>query len=480
MAHGMHPEVERTMRHIFKRCVQCPANETPTCPDCAKGEICSLIPQDCNNCAHMVCIANPNPAPKSDKTNVGAIAGGVIGGVVFMAVVVFFLWRFWIKKRREQQDLETEEWEEDDIAQQKHTQQFNAMRSDTASTRTKGSIANSILSRASNIIQIAYIPGVTNRNGSGHNSLLANTPVPPIPAAYRDNARGTTTPKSPLSNAGDALFFRPGDLRDSTYSDGSSIRSANNRYTQYTRQSITPSLARSSVMSDIYRDDATAEPMPPMPVQRIMRGAPKMVSVKSQGSSPSESPGSESAPSTVKVMMPGQASSNSSPSSNTGSFVKATPIVVGKNKGRFPIARQNSDSSLTPSAKHAPAVPSPLVETSTESGDEEEHARARRSLIQATARAADPAPLIQPLESPFFDASELQTAASSSAADRPNPYAAMSKTVGHQRAVRNDRGPGGLSAVIEEAAKRASQDRDHDGTGGKRDSSPFSDAHAAK
>ncbi|EME46463.1 hypothetical protein DOTSEDRAFT_70460 [Dothistroma septosporum NZE10] len=474
MGRGTNHQVERTLRAIFKRCVDCPTNETPTCPDCAKGEICSLIPQDCNNCAHMVCIANPNPAPANDKTNVGAIAGGVIGGVLFMAIIVFFLWRFWIKKRREQQELEAEEWEDDEIAQQKHTQQFNAMRSDAASTRTRGSIANSILSRASNIIQIAYIPGVTNRNGSGHNSLLSSAPVPPIPAAYRN-----TTPKSPLSNEGDALFFRPGDLRDSTYSDGSSIRSANNRDTQYTRQSITPSLARSSVMSDIYRDDATTEPMPPMPAQRLIRGAPKMVSVRSQGSSPSQSPGSESAPSAVKVMMPGQSSSNSSPSSNTGSFVKATPIVVGKSKGRFPIARQNSDSSSTPSARHVPAVPSPLVETLTESEDEEEHTRARRSLIQATPRAADPAPLIQPLESPFFDASEMQTPASSSAAGRPNPYAAMSKTVGHQRPVRSDRGPGGLSAVIEEAAKRASQDPEYD-ICGKRDSSPFSDAHAAQ
>lgn len=473
MASGMSSEVERNLRTIFKRCVKCPT-ETPTCPDCPSGQICSLVPQDCNACAHMTCIANPSPAPASQKTNVGAIAGGVIGGVAFMAIVMFFLWRFWIKKRREQQDLEAEEWEEDEISQSKRVTQFNAMRSDAASTRTRGSIANSILSRASNIIQIAYIPGVTNRNGSGHNSLLATAPVPPIPAAYANS-----TPKSPLSNEGDALFFRPGDLRGSTYSDGSSIRSGNNRDTQYTRQSITPSLARSSMMSDVYRDDATDVPMP---ATRVVRAAPRMVSVKSsQASSPaSESPPSSSSPSTVKVMVPEQ---NNSPTGSPavgagGGFAKATQVTVGKGKGRFPIARQASDSSLNPQLKHAPAKSSPLVETATESDEDEEHARARRSLMDATSRAADPAPLIQPLESPFFDASETQTAASSSAAGRPNPYASMAASVRNERPRRGSRGPGGLSAVIEEAAKRASQDPDHEGIGGKREESPFSDAHA--
>lgn len=464
-------EVERNLRTIFKRCVKCPT-ETPTCPDCPGGEICSLVPQDCNACAHMTCIANPSPAPATDKTNVGAIAGGVIGGVAFMAVVMFFLWRFWIKKRREQQELEAEEWEEDDISQQKRTTHFNAMRSDAASTRTRGSIANSILSRASNIIQIAYIPGVTNRNGSGHNSLLATAPVPPIPAAYANS-----TPKSPLSNEGDALFFRPGDLRDSTWSDGSSIRSGNNRDTQYTRQSITPSLARSSMMSDVYRDDATDVPMP---ATRVVRAAPRMVSVKlSQASSPSSESPQSSSPNTVKVMVPEQ---NNSPTASAavgnGGFTKATKVTVGKGKGRFPIARQASDSSVTSQVKHAPAVSSPLVETATESDDEDEHARARRSLINATSRAADPAPLIQPLESPFFDASELQAEGSASSTSGPNPYASMAASVRNERPRRGSRGPGGLSAVIEEAAKRASQGTEHGEAGAKRDASPFSDAHA--
>ncbi|KAK5120673.1 hypothetical protein LTR85_006031 [Meristemomyces frigidus] len=475
--------VERAMRTIFKRCVQCP-DTTPSCPTCKDSEICSLVPQDCNTCQHMTCITNPSAAPKSAGPNVGAIAGGVIGGVVVVAIVVFLVWRFWIKKRREQQELEAEEWEDDDIAQQKATHQFNAMHTDAASTRTRGSLANSILSRASNIIQIAYIPGVTNRNGSGHNSLLGVGPVPPIPAAHR-----SAPPKSPLSNEGDELFFRPGDLRDSTYSATSSLQSGN-RDTQYTRQSITPSLARSSVHSEVYRDDATQMPMP---AQTVMRAAPRMVSVKSSSSgSPSESPDSKTPMSEhdyaqfaantpagkgkgVQVVMPGQAerpSTSSSQQSQGSQYVKAKQVTVGS-KGRFPV-RQVSDASTSAStvSKHAPAVSSPLAELDDSDEDEEEHARARRSHI-----ASSP-PSIQPVESPFFDASEHPPSAAAQA--RANPYATMGKTIGtslEDRPKRGGRGMGALSDIIEEATRRASRVPSHEGLGGKRDLSPFSDDH---
>lgn len=65
---------------------------------------------------------------------------------------------------------------------------------------------------------------------------------------------------------------------------------------------------------------------------------------------------------------------------------------------------------------------------------------------------------------------------------RPNPYASMASSVSRQdRPWRGERGPGGLSAVIEEATKRASRGVSHDGMGGKsggdRDSSPFTDEH---
>jgi protein OPY2 len=98
----------------------------------------------------MTCINNPNPAPTSSGPNVGAIAGGVVGGIAFVVIVVFMVYWFWIKKRREEQDAELEEeWQQDDITSQKRNTRFTSMH-DAASTRTRGSLANSILSRASN------------------------------------------------------------------------------------------------------------------------------------------------------------------------------------------------------------------------------------------------------------------------------------------------------------------------------------------
>ena len=416
----------------------------------------------------MTCIDNPN-APPSSGPNVGAIAGGVIGGVAFILLAVFVLWRFWIKKRREQQEQEALEWEEDDIAHHKSFNGLQPMRSDAASTRTRGSFANSILSRASNIIQIAYIPGVTNRNGNGHNSMA---PVPPIPARYAN-----TTPKSPLGNEGDALFFRPDDLRGSTYS--ASSRGSSKRDTQYTRQSITPSLARSSMASEVYRDDATTEPMPAITAARAL---PRMVSVKSsQVSSPTPSSHSDTSASTIKFMVPSQWQSATGPASlrngSTGSVVRATQVTVsGQGKGRFPV-RQASDASSAPSIRRLAIPRSPLVEISLESDtSDDEHARARRSLL-TDFRESTPPPLIETDENPFADDSEQ----SMPFLLQPNAYASAPAST-TENSPSDDKPPENrrLSAVIEDATKRASRAPTHDGIGGQRDISPFSDVHATQ
>jgi hypothetical protein len=402
---------------------------------------------------------------------VGAIAGGVVGGIAFVAIVVFLLWRFHIKKKRAQQDLEAEEWEGDDIAAQKTTQSFHAMHQDAASTRTRGSLSNSIISRMSNVIHIAYIPGVTNRNGH-------DTPVPPIPAARRDLAR------SPLANDDGALFFRPGDLRDSTYSGTSDF--TDRRDTQYTRASITPSLARSSIASAIYTNNVD-----PMPAQQIVRVAPRMVSVKTSSSqSPSsETANSASPPTTsgsdtvqfaantpagkgkpVQVMMPGQIDRSATGSiKSNASYGKAQQITLGgsKSKGRFPISRDGSTSS----SKHTPSVSSPLAENGAPNSPE-------RGVKDCSPTALSPinaSPASQPAESPFFDASEAPSAPNP--VPRPNPYASMTSSVVRSREdrARGGRGPGALSAVIEEATRRASEVNSIAGV--KRDSSPFTDAH---
>lgn len=398
-------DVERTLRTIFKRCVEC-GTGTPACPKCPSGQVCSLIPESCNTCASMTCIPNGQTPQKSSGPNVGAIAGGVVGGVAVVAIATFLVWWFFIRHKRR---LQLEEiWEADDIATQKHQSQFNMQRAERSSVHTVNSVAASFLSRASNFIPIAYIPGVMNRDGRPD-----VPPVPPIPAA-----RGP--PGSGHSSNADALFFRPGDLRDSTYSNTSSL---DNRSTFFGRPSITPSLARSSIAT--YRDDAVVNPMP---AQTVLRGKANVVSVKSsQANSPSGTPLEEidamdfaQRGTQVPVMMPSQ---SDGPMLSSASYGKPTLLTLQKKpspaKGRFPV---RGESSVKPN------VSSPLA------FHQEEDAHSDSESFQT-------------MGSPFRDSAQT---------------------------------PGGLSAVIEEATKRASRIQLHPELGrAARDESPFGDEHEA-
>lgn len=246
---------------LFRRCVQGCSNITPSCPQCPSNQICSLVPPTCDECQKTICIAAsaaPSTITNSNKSsgsgpNVGAIAGGVIGGVLTIAAVTYLVWRFCIKTKRQQ--YEQEDWTEDPSESMPTEKDFTMRRDARASTHTVASIASTVLTRASNIIQIAYIPGVTNRSAPSTPGLLV-PPVPPIPIAL---SSASSSPRYEQEH-----FFMPGDLRDSTYS-GISDRT---------------SYARTSVASTIYGKNAIVSPVP---AQTVIRGKAAVVSVKSNG-----------------------------------------------------------------------------------------------------------------------------------------------------------------------------------------------------
>jgi hypothetical protein len=220
----------------------------------------------CQECQKTVCVARsvapsqistPSTA-KSSGPNTGAIAGGVIAGVALIAVAVYLVWRFCIKPKRQQ--FQQEDWAEDPTENEDAEKDFTMRRDARASTHTVGSIASSALTRASNIIQIAYIPGVTNRSAPSTPGVLV-PPVPPIPIALSDSG---STPRYEQEH-----FFMPGDLRDSTYS-GVSDRT---------------SYARTSVASTIYGKNAVVSPIP---AQTVIRGKAAVVSVRSNGAGSGE------------------------------------------------------------------------------------------------------------------------------------------------------------------------------------------------
>lgn len=475
--------------HLNKRCIQCEKAQL-SCDgrSCAKNEVCVQISQTCDECAHTTCAVDPMAqveAPK--KPNVGAIAGGVIGGVAAIAILTFIVWKFCLKgKRRPYSEADFQEMDMQE--QEKVENDFASRRSARASTHTVASMASSVLTRASNIIQIAYIPGVTNRSGPGSPDLLV-PPVPPIPSMSPSSGVS-----SPYSTA-DQHFFLP-DFRDSMASQSTAGRT-----------SIAPSLARASVASTMYRQNAIVSPLP---AQTIVRGKAAVVSVKSNGSSPAETPGLEAPPvpqidpkhsnKSLRIQMPGvmglspansvrstaqlgpvralnitkkkSSDLSSTPPKSSGTSVNSSSFsndrtAVNTPEVLVPVARPLTDFSITSSddgVSHARARQIGDDDSDSDEDSDEEHARAHRTLLRNSAsdRDSDAFTDIQDTptqnQSPFTDSSALEP-----------PRPAMSQRITSYDTSLGLRTP--MTPIVEEApSKRGS-------TVSRREQSPFSDNH---
>ncbi|KAF2630528.1 hypothetical protein BU25DRAFT_259471 [Macroventuria anomochaeta] len=481
-------DARRELEHVlFKRCVVCDSGgKSLSCDgmNCSGGKVCILTPQSCDACASVSCQIDPT-APKntSSKPNVGAIAGGVIGGVAVIAILVFVIWKYCLKGKR--RPISEMEWQQEEMEhEEKADNDFASRRSARASTHTVASMASSVLTRASNIIQIAYIPGVTNRSGPGSPDVLV-PPVPPIPAMSPSSGMG-----SPYSNA-DQHFFVP-DFRDSMASDSTGGR-----------QSIAPSLARNSVASTMYRQNAIVSPLP---AQTVVRGKAAVVSVKSNGSNtPEDALSMMSTPPVpqidpkhaqqvkpIRIQMPGLSSKSSIQSTATLGPVRALNITKKKSSDTTP--PKSSSSSFNSSDRTAVATPEALVpparpltnfsiassdsgvsharacqtvslaDSDSESDDEEDHQRSRQSLLRNSLSSRDsgvtdiqdatPTGLVD-LRSPFSDTLAI---------DRTDRPAIGSRITSYD----TDRSRMPMTPIVEESERRAS-------AMSKRDQSPFAD-----
>ncbi|RMD39519.1 hypothetical protein DV735_g5608, partial [Chaetothyriales sp. CBS 134920] len=283
------PLFEATALSLFKRCVQCP-DQSPSCPSCASDETCQLITQSCDSCASTKCVkigALPGQIASKPSTPIGAIVGGVVGGVVVVAIAIFLFYWFYIRRRRQA----ALSWNPPEKRDQKTLHQF-----DRQSAR---SVASTVLSRASNVIQIAYIPGVTVRSPPDSPGNMP-PPMPSLPGASNlSSVQG--------SPAVEQHYFMPSDLRSSTWSDSSSSIDP--------RVSVTPSLARTT----LYGEGAIIAP-----VQQASRAQANVVSVKS-GSSSSPSIASSRTPPVPQVPRLGNGNS-----SIVAKKVTARPIEIRK------------------------------------------------------------------------------------------------------------------------------------------------------
>jgi hypothetical protein len=482
-------DIENVFR-LEKRCVQCD-NAQLTCDGkvCPANQLCIQTTQTCDECAQVVCSVDPMaPKENPNKPNVGAIAGGVIGGVAVIAVLTFIIWKYCLKgKRRPYSEADFQEMDMQE--QEKIENDFASRRSARASTHTVASMASSVLTRASNIIQIAYIPGVTNRSGPGSPDLLV-PPVPPIPTMSPSSGVS-----SPYSTA-DQHFFLP-DFRDSMASTSTAGRT-----------SIAPSLARASVASTMYRQNAIVSPLP---AQTIVRGKAAVVSVKSNGSSPAETPNLETPPvphidpkhtgKQIRIQMPGvmgispansvrstaqlgpvralnitkkkSSDLNSTPpkSVSTSSSFSNDRTAVNTPEVLVPKARPLTGGSLTSSddgMTHARARRVGDVDLDSDSDSDEEHARAHRTLLRNSASDRDSDVFTEvhnttptPRQSPFADSSSLEP-----------PRPAMSQRITSYDTSLGLRTP--MTPIVEEApSNRAS-------AVSRRDQSPFSDSNRSE
>lgn len=338
-----------------------------------------------------------------------------MAGVFAIGIVTYLVWRFCIKTKRT--PLEQEPWDDDEARSVDAAEKaFSQRRDQRASTHTVHSIASTVLTRASNIIQIAYIPGVTNRATPTSPTVLV-PPVPPIPIAISQ----ANTPRT----TDDQHFFVPGDLRDSTYSALSGYTDR----TSYARTSYAP---RSSVASTIYGKNAVIVATP----QTGMRAKPEMVSVRSKAS------GGSATPPVPSVDYEKYSGALRPPSPTGSTFSIGSTFLNNVSASTAMAARPQLVRVGSVNSKKTVASKSKLSEVGSSPPRE-----------SGTIRESQAGTLIDdsptPSQGPFADPPDLRSPKSTTS----------------------------LSAVIEEATRRASQREPGDQKG--RERSPFGDEHAS-
>lgn len=170
---------------LYKRdCVTC--SGTPSCSSCDDGYECVLTVQTCDSCPEAQCQAVAS-APSSSASasagggshvNAGAIAGGVVGGLVALAIILAaILWKCVYSKSARQRRLAKQgAFGDADItpnvdAEAGFFEKQRARDSQYTKRMSTGTVST-VVTRGSNVIPIAYIPGVTNRS---------TEEVPPMP-----------------------------------------------------------------------------------------------------------------------------------------------------------------------------------------------------------------------------------------------------------------------------------------------------------
>ena len=490
-ANAVNEEADFSSPLLFKRCAVCPS-QPPPCPSCAPDQICTLTGGGCNTCAVSNCVQLGSTPSSTSAPSPGApagpIAGGVIGGILFICLVTFLVRIFYIRaklaERRRQQHYG--DWPDAATSEEKDVDEVSMQRERRNSVR---SIASTVLTRASNVIQIAYIPGVTNR--SEHSTPDLIPPVPPIPAFSPAHSSAST----PAATTADQHFFMPSDLRDSTFSDYTVDRNS------YARTSV----ATSRVPSTAYRGSAIVNTIP---AQTAIRGKANPVAVKSNGkNSPVDSPRSQTPP--VPVVRRNQyGARNDNIQTNTTSPIvarsgvpKAVTVTKAPSHGNLLAAAGTGPSPLriekftqkpyNPKMERQGSVAESKHDGSSSTFDDassDDESPADRSLMghERSPQFARSSPSNRSAPEFHTPSSMTHSPSSPGSGGKARHFTPRERKQKHKRS-------GSLNQIIEEAARRASREPRHGGLGsvgsitgnwtrdlrGEKEG-PFSDANAAQ
>lgn len=149
-------------------CVICDAETV--CPKCPSGKSCILTIQTCDACPTVMCKASSSITGGS-QVKVGGIVGGVIGGVILVVGGLLLFYFAYYRRKVVFNRVRQKEFYFDEDAEIN----FHRSPQEMEKPAQRTSLATTIFTRASNIIPIAYIPGVTIAQNSRASTVTVDS-----------------------------------------------------------------------------------------------------------------------------------------------------------------------------------------------------------------------------------------------------------------------------------------------------------------
>ncbi|KAK9454586.1 hypothetical protein V1511DRAFT_400291 [Dipodascopsis uninucleata] len=191
---------------VERACVTCTSSDL-SCSKCSSDEDCQLTLQTCSSCPTIICVKSSSSSSSgssssgslkgsSPSSSTPAVVGGVVGGLVFISLIAVGVYLVLRRRKIKSGKLAfgTISGSVDDeknsgnhpnrtssiISGRQHG--YGNLPEANASSHTVSSFASSAIARASNIIPIAYIPGVINRSNTNSPGVIP--PIPEVPASF--------------------------------------------------------------------------------------------------------------------------------------------------------------------------------------------------------------------------------------------------------------------------------------------------------